>query len=435
MQAPTWGRSLQALGLESVARWAIAEAAPAITGLVIDKEERGWPAEGFFHIHGRPDNDFSFWIDQTRSAKSFNWSALTDSDTNLSINEQQDLQHEKLIEVTWSMGVVETLDLAGVTQEGIWIDTVEHWNAPGLPENARVHYQVFAQKSVAGDPASYTLEYKKDEQTDPLAAEYGRPGHSSISIDESGMVGAHWTDKLNSGFDGPADAVRIVPRGALINNLGSKSRSSERFAVDVLSKVSPEQIWLVVQKLQDGDLQIHPFGKSTDFDLIGDGDHRLPPKAVFGIALSLALGITVEPKHFSGGEGSPCFRILRDAGFRVVPKHEVVKVGIELEEGEWEEGKRVITSHITRERAAGLAKAKKAQFVRINGVLKCEHCKEIPAQKYGTELADSCIEVHHARTLVSDMPAEHKTRLEDLECLCANCHRLVHRKMREGLDS
>jgi 5-methylcytosine-specific restriction protein A len=31
---------------------------------------------------------------------------------------------------------------------------------------------------------------------------------------------------------------------------------------------------------------------------------------------------------------------------------------------------------------------------------------------------------------VSEMQRGHKTQLEHLQCLCANCHRLVHREMR-----
>jgi hypothetical protein len=77
-----------------------------------------------------------------------------------------------------------------------------------------------------------------------------------------------------------------------------------------------------VEQLRDPSFK-HRFGPSVDFDLVLDTGERLPPKAVFGIAASAALGFEVQPKHFSGGRGTPCFRILEEAGFTIVPKNEV----------------------------------------------------------------------------------------------------------------
>jgi len=215
-----------------------------------------------------------------------------------------------------------------------------------------------------------------------------------------------------------------------------KGRSGERLPAEMLASVTPEHIWLAVQGLVQGELSQAPFGPSTEFDLITESGQRLAPKAVFGIALSMALGTAVEPKHFSGGEGSPCFRALRAAGYPVLPK--TLSEASPMEEfdwREWDEGRKVLRTHIGRERAPSLAKAKKAQFQRIHGVLRCEQCGLVPSEHYATDLADSCIEVHHAKTQVSEMGQGHKTYLDDLQCLCANCHRLTHRKMREALSA
>ncbi|WP_446728945.1 HNH endonuclease [Pseudoduganella sp. OTU4001] len=40
------------------------------------------------------------------------------------------------------------------------------------------------------------------------------------------------------------------------------------------------------------------------------------------------------------------------------------------------------------------------------------------------------MEVHHSETQVSQMERGHKTSLDSLQCLCANCHRLVHRQLK-----
>jgi len=435
-EAPTWGRSLQIQGLENIARWAMAINAPAITGLVIDKgPERGWPAEGYFSVHGRDNEDFAFWIEQTRAAKAFDWPALLRANASTKVgNLRPDTMKNQLIEITWSEHAVELVDLDTVTETGVWITTHERWSGPELP-NGSVQYRVYAVQLREGEQTCYELRYWDDQQPYQKAFEYGRSGRSLIRLDESDQVYAEWVDhEPSSGMDGPALQVRLLSRtgAAGLHATVNRNGSSERFRSAVLAMVSPEQIWLAVQGLQNGSLERHPFGESTDFDLITDDGQRLPPKAVFGIALSMMLEIPVEPKHFSGGEESPCFRILRAAGFQVIPKDESTPHNeLEIGEAEWAEGRQLIRSHVVRERASGLAKAKKAQFIRLNGVLKCEQCGLVPTEHYSTTLAESCIEVHHARQLVSEMSAVHKTKLEDLQCLCANCHRLVHRQMRE----
>ncbi|RPE66459.1 hypothetical protein EDD53_2162 [Pacificibacter maritimus] len=92
----------------------------------------------------------------------------------------------------------------------------------------------------------------------------------------------------------------------------------------------------------------------------------------------------------------------------------------------WTEGKPVLVSHLRRERSRGLARAKKEAFIRENGKLFCERCKLDPVAHYSDPVAEACIEVHHSVTEVANMLEGHMTQLEDLECLCANCHRLVH---------
>jgi hypothetical protein len=211
-----------------------------------------------------------------------------------------------------------------------------------------------------------------------------------------------------------------------------------RLPSDVLKQVTAEHIYEAVEFLIAGGT--HPFGESTNWDLLARDSIRLPPKAVFGVALSRVVGYEVLPGHFHSGDESLALRLLRSAGFRVVPKGESSALASELDaddldDGEWDEGARRLVSHVRAERTRqpGLASAKKAQFKRQHkGRLFCERCKTDPVQVYETEEAESCIEVHHARVAVAEMAAGHKTKLSDLEVLCANCHRLVHRLMRAG---
>lgn len=165
--------------------------------------------------------------------------------------------------------------------------------------------------------------------------------------------------------------------------------------------------------------------------MIAENGQRLPPKAVFGLAASDALGFEVLPEHFSAGVGTPCFRILAEAGFLVVPKGEatVNEVSFTDEDRVWAEGKPKLVQHLKKERGAGLSAAKKAAFVRKNGQLFCEKCGLDPVEVYG-EHGAACIEVHHHAVEVADMDEDHTTKLDDLQCLCANCHRVVHRELK-----
>lgn len=211
------------------------------------------------------------------------------------------------------------------------------------------------------------------------------------------------------------------------------SRSQARLPADELDKVTPEYVWNAVQLLLDGYAN-HQFAASTDYDLLAEGGQRLAPKAVFGVAATLALGYEILPKHFTAGENSTCFRILRNAGFSIVKKDELltpISPSLSNEDQEWTEGRTILVAHLVKERAKGLAQAKKSRFRREHGKLYCERCGLDPVEHYKTPFAESCIEVHHHETQLRDMNGDHLTRLESLQCLCANCHRLIHRILRE----
>jgi predicted HNH restriction endonuclease len=159
---------------------------------------------------------------------------------------------------------------------------------------------------------------------------------------------------------------------------------------------------------------------------------------MFGVAASEALGYEVKPKHFTAGVESFCFRALEEAKFIVVPKNFTADNGLPTvnsgADREWIEGSPKMRKHLRRERSPGLREAKKAEFRRLHkGKLFCESCKEDPVEKYG-EHGEACIEVHHDKIQVSEMDAGHKTKLEDLQCLCANCHRYEHRRLKKVLD-
>jgi hypothetical protein len=101
------------------------------------------------------------------------------------------------------------------------------------------------------------------------------------------------------------------------------------------------------------------------------------------------------------------------------------------EEQSWVEGNVKIAIHLRRERSGRLPKKFKADFRASHGSLRCQRCDRDSVDVYGPEVAEACFEVHH-KVLVSMMTPGHETTTDQLQLLCANCHRAIHREMARG---
>lgn len=229
------------------------------------------------------------------------------------------------------------------------------------------------------------------------------------------------------------------------------SNPARRLGTGSLESVTRQHLERAIDKVRKG-VYPHRFSPFSDYRIILEDGTHLAPKAVFAWALGEALQIFPVPDHFSGGELSTSTRILRAAGYRVEwmtgsehaghskpPPAKATPAQIDAaladvphsdDDRSWIEGDLRRANHLRRERAPGLAGRKRAAFIAIHGKLFCERCKIDPVEDYETPDAVACIEVHHYAVAVADMQPGHQTQLEDLECLCANCHRLVHRQMK-----
>jgi 5-methylcytosine-specific restriction protein A len=97
----------------------------------------------------------------------------------------------------------------------------------------------------------------------------------------------------------------------------------------------------------------------------------------------------------------------------------------ELDEIEAPEGKLLVREHLTRERSRKL-RQKKIDLVRAKGGhVACVVCGFDFEQTYGAH-GEGYIECHHVIPLHAS--GETKTRLDDLALICANCHRMIHRR-------
>jgi 5-methylcytosine-specific restriction protein A len=86
------------------------------------------------------------------------------------------------------------------------------------------------------------------------------------------------------------------------------------------------------------------------------------------------------------------------------------------------EGKLRLVSHFVRERNDEIVKLKKQQAI-ANNQLSCEVCNFSFRDKYNVDF----IECHH-RIPIS-VTGITETNLEDLALVCANCHRILHKKI------
>lgn len=208
------------------------------------------------------------------------------------------------------------------------------------------------------------------------------------------------------------------------------NRADGRLPAEQLRKVTAAHVDVAAKRLLAGE-EAPNFAPSRDFDLLAPNGELLPPKQVFGLALQEAIGLDARPEHFTAGLGTPCFRILEAAGYPIVRKGEVLPGGgsrpvdPDLAAAE---GNPKLVAHLRRERKPALAAAKRRAMKDQLGCLRCERCGIVPSEALGPH-GDAVIEVHHAGTQVAAMAAGHVTRLADLVCLCANCHRIVHREL------
>ena len=102
------------------------------------------------------------------------------------------------------------------------------------------------------------------------------------------------------------------------------------------------------------------------------------------------------------------------------------QIEISYEDEGFMEGAILEKQHKYKERNVKAVKTKKARALSEYGYLQCEVCGFIFKDMYG-ELGDGYIECHHIIPL-ADIELQKETKINDLALVCANCHRMLHRK-------
>lgn len=299
--------------------------------------------------------------------------------------------------------LLERIDQSSFELEGVWVDSNR---VRKLPPNAKRIW--FPTDSSLSPTELFTMLSRR-------MATVGRDLHSRSR--------GNPTKRLRFVFVGnPSEKLieRVLGRGE------TYAKPSGELLRREMDLVSPYYIWLAVEQLLSSSAK-HHFLDSTGYDVVTDDGTRLPPKAVFGLAASEALGREVLPADFKSD--SLIRGIIKEAGFPVVPKSKQKVVQFYSHEREWTEGGRKLIKHYRYERRYGLSHAKKEQFKQDHdGRLYCERCKMDPIETYGSGSGEACIEVHHIHPLAVQ-PTERRTKLKDLMCVCANCHRIIHHEL------
>ena len=307
--------------------------------------------------------------------------------------------------------LLKRIDQSELSLVGVWVDSlkVQHLSM----ENRRILFPEDAEVS-----------------PDKLATAI-RKNMAAVGRDPQRQGGrGNSQKKLRFAFTGNPSGKRIA------RIVGRGLSRHERLSSTDLKQVSAEHIRNAVQRLLSHSVE-HQFGESTTYDVATYDGVRLPPKAVFGLAASKALGFEVLPQNFAGGLSTHCFKAIIDAGYRIVQKNESVQyeeVPPNPDDCEWAEGQKRLVTHLLRERKPALGKKKKKFFRLEHGRLFCEHCGLDPVEEYRSEIGEACIEVHHKHQIADMLPGQ-STKLEDLVCLCANCHRIEHRRLRNEIDN
>ena len=91
----------------------------------------------------------------------------------------------------------------------------------------------------------------------------------------------------------------------------------------------------------------------------------------------------------------------------------------------YEEGKKRLKTHLTRERNSQVIADAKAEFIKQHDHLYCEVCGFDFKKVYGFR-GDGFIEGHHKHP-ISQSDGAVTTTIADIAMVCSNCHSMLHR--------
>lgn len=158
----------------------------------------------------------------------------------------------------------------------------------------------------------------------------------------------------------------------------------------------------------------------TPVRLLHLADMYAPPTPVALASAGVAL-IRGATKGWSIGEAEVNAILARDQ--RDEPSDPEVAAAL------GEEGRRRLVTHLRLERDVGIVRLAKQSWAQTDPALRCCCCRFSFRDHFG-ELGAGFIEAHHVDPLGGPQrDVGRQTSVEDLRPVCANCHRMLHRKL------
>ena len=92
----------------------------------------------------------------------------------------------------------------------------------------------------------------------------------------------------------------------------------------------------------------------------------------------------------------------------------------------------------TRQRSAKL-RDYAVNYFTVNGIIRCKCCALSFEDFYGVKIGKGFIEIHHIKPIFKyksdDIQKTYSDAVKNLVPVCANCHRMIHRKRKDPLES
>ena len=155
---------------------------------------------------------------------------------------------------------------------------------------------------------------------------------------------------------------------------------------------------------------------------------RLDPQYTTGGRRGLVRGAKAEEDVWREFSGDP--RRCHDVAQAIIASLERPEAEFAASEEddiqEAPEGRLLTRIHLCRERNRKLVEAKRKKAMAHDGRLACEICEFDFSIAYG-DRGLGFIECHHTKP-VATLGTEDKTHIDDLALVCANCHRIIHRR-------
>jgi 5-methylcytosine-specific restriction protein A len=156
---------------------------------------------------------------------------------------------------------------------------------------------------------------------------------------------------------------------------------------------------------------------------------RLDPRYTSMGKTGLSQGAKAEEEVWAEFAGDPtrCHRVAEAIMASMYDPEVSAAWESDLDEGlqEAPEGRLLTRKHLVRERNRKLVESKRRKAMKRDGKLVCEICDFDFAIHYGIR-GSGFIECHHTKP-VETLAEGHKTHINDLALVCANCHRIIHR--------